>query len=154
MSIPNTINTYLNNHHVGYDLLTHPTTYSSQDTAKAAHVDQDHIAKAVVVKDSWGYAMVVIPGNNWIRLHALNRESNRLFRLASETELHNLFFDCKIGAIPPLGQAYGIETYVDDRLNSLANIYFEAGDHEHLVHIHGNDFHELFKGVRHGHFCH
>jgi Ala-tRNA(Pro) deacylase len=154
MSISTTVNRYLTNHHVGYDLLTHTPSFSSHDTARAAHIEEDHIAKAVVVKDSWGYAMVVVPGSDWIKLHALNNESNRNFRLADEAELHNLFFDCKIGAIPPLGQAYGIETYVDDRLNSLANIYFEAGDHEHLVHIHADAFHTLFKGARHGHFCH
>ena len=154
MSISNTVNTYLKSHHVGYELLSHPASYSCRDTAEAAHVDQDHIAKAVIVKDSWGYAMVVIPGSDWIRLHALNAETNRNFRLANENELHKLFSDCKIGAIPPLGQAYGMETYLDDRLNTLANIYFEAGDHEHLIHIHGDSFHDLFKGVRHGHFCH
>ena len=35
---------------------------------------------------------------------------------------------------------------------SLANVYFEAGDHENLVHTTGEAFRELLKGARRGHF--
>ncbi|MDH5472188.1 MAG: YbaK/EbsC family protein [Gammaproteobacteria bacterium] len=154
MSISNTLNSYLSNQHIDYDLLSHPVTFSCRDTAKAAHINEDHIAKAVIVKDRQGYAMVVIPGSDWIKVHALQNELNRDFQLAEESELHNLFTDCAKGAIPPLGQAYGLDTFLDESLNSLANIYFEAGDHEHLIHIRGDQFQKLFKGVRHGHFSH
>ena len=154
MSIPETVNSYLIDHNVHYELVRHPISYSSRETAMAAHVNEDHIAKAVIVKDAKGYAMVVLPGSDSIKLHGLQQEINRDFELAKEQELKKLFSDCQTGAIPPIGQAYGIETYLDERLNSLANIYFEAGDHENLVHIHGDEFHELFKGVRHGHFSH
>jgi len=154
MSISETVSTYLKDQNVEYELVHHPITYSSHETALAAHVDEDHIAKAVIVKDKKGYAMVVITGSDWVEMNDLQAEINRKFELAEESELKKLFSDCKLGAIPPLGQAYGIETYLDDRLNTLANIYLEAGDHENLLHIHSNEFHKLFKGVRHGHFSH
>ena len=154
MSISNTVNSYLTSQHIEYDLVRHAETSCCRETAKAAHVNEDHIAKAVIVKDQKGYAMVVIPGNDWLKMHALHDELNRDFRLAEESELKNLFGDCETGAIPPLGQAYGIDTYMDERLVSLANIYFEAGDHQHLIHMRGDQFNKLFKGVRHGHFSH
>lgn len=154
MSISKTVYAYLKNHNIQYDLVSHAESNSSRETARRAYVDEDHIAKAVVVKDSKGYAMVVLPGGEWLKLLALQKELNRDFELANESELKQLFSDCKTGAIPPLGQAYHLDTYLDEQLNSLANIYFEAGDHEHLVHVDTDEFHELFKGVRHGHFCH
>jgi Ala-tRNA(Pro) deacylase len=43
---------------------------------------------------------------------------------------------------------------MDEALTTLANVYFEAGDHEHLVHTSGDDFKHLLSGVRHGHFSH
>lgn len=154
MSISNTVNAYLSKRHIDYELLPHAQTFSCLDTAKAAHVSEDHIAKAVIVKDSRGYAMVVVPGSDWIKMRTLHNELNRDFHLAKESELRKLFSDCEEGAIPPLGQAYGLDTYLDESLNSLANIYFEAGDHQHLVHIRGDQFQALFKGIRHGHFSH
>ncbi len=154
MPISSTVNSYLSEHQVNYQLIPHSKTHCSRETASRAHVDEGHIAKAVVVKDEQGYAMVVVPADDWVKLHALQQELNRDFSLASEAELKSLFADCKVGAIPPLGQAYQLETYFDEQLSSLAHVYFEAGDHENLVHIQGDDFHALFKGVRHGHFCH
>ena len=154
MVISATIERYLIQHRVDYELIPHPTTYSSHDTAKAAHIADDHIAKAVIVKDAQGYAMVVIPASHWLKLEALQQEADRDFVLAAESDATKLFPDCAPGAIPPLGPAYDLETFMDERLTSLANVYFEAGDHEDLVHVNGDAFHTLLKGVRHGHFSH
>ncbi|TNF36033.1 MAG: YbaK/EbsC family protein [Gammaproteobacteria bacterium] len=154
MAIAETINCYLYRHHIPYELRCHPKTYTSHATAQAAHINEDHMAKAVMVKDEHGYAVVVIPGNQWLGLHALNRQLGRDFHLASEGDFTDLFNDCDPGAIPPLGQAYGLETFLDEQLTSLGNVYFEAGDHETLVCVNQGVFGTLFEGVRHGHFCH
>ena len=98
--------------------------------------------------------MVVIPGHHWLKLKAMNDELGRQFALAEEDEINKLFSDCQSGAIPPVGAAYKLETFMDQRLLTLANIYFEGGDHEHLVHINGKAFQTLLKGTRHGYFSH
>jgi Ala-tRNA(Pro) deacylase len=63
-----------------------------------------------------------------------------------------LFPDCAKGAVPALGAAYGLETFLDEALTSLANVYFEAGDHRHLLRVSGDAFAELLAGARRGHF--
>ena len=107
-----------------------------------------------MVKGDGGYVLVVIPGNAWVKLEALRQELDRPLELAEEAEIEPLFPDCRPGAIPPLGQAYGIETCLDEALTSLANVYFEAGDHEELVHVSGEAFNTLLQGARQGHFSH
>jgi Ala-tRNA(Pro) deacylase len=74
--------------------------------------------------------------------------------LATESELVGLFKDCEIGAIPPIGPAYGIETVVDDSLLQENDVYFEAGDHEELIHVSGKQFRDLVAGARYGRFSH
>ena len=154
MSIAETIKSSLSEHHIDFKLVSHPKAFTSREAAHAAHIPEDHIAKAVIVKDAQGYAMIVIPGSNWLKLHTLQEEVDRDFELAEESEVDRLFSDCQPGAIPPLGVAYGLETFLDERLISLANVYFEAGDHENLVHIQGEAFQALLKGVCHGYFSH
>ena len=154
MAIAETIQRFLEQQSVEYDLVPHPHTGSSHETAEAAHVDEDHIAKAVIVKDAAGYSMVVVPASNWVEVGHLRKEFNRNFHLASEADLAKLFNDCEAGAAPPLGIAYGIETFLDEALTSLANVYFEAGDHEQLVRTTGEDFRKLLSGVRHGYYSH
>ena len=72
--------------------------------------------------------------------------------LATESELAGLFQDCAPGAIPPIGPAYGIETLVDESLLQMDDVYFEAGDHEELIHLSGKQFRELLAGARHGRY--
>ena len=154
MAIAATVQRFLEENSVDYDLVPHPHTGSSHETAEAAHVSEDHIAKAVMVRDAAGYAMVVVPASNWVDVEHLRKELDREVHLATEDDFAGLFSDCEAGAVPPLGPAYAIETFLDQALLSLANVYFEAGDHEHLVHTAGDDFRSLLAGARHGYFSH
>ena len=154
MAVAKTLQRFLELQSVTYDLVPHPHTGSSHETADAAHVSEDHIAKAVIVRDAAGYAMVVVPASYWVELEHLRKELNRDLHLATEDELAKLFGDCEAGAVPPLGPAYGVETFLDQAMTSLANVYFEAGDHEQLIHTAGEDFRTLLGGVRHGYYSH
>jgi hypothetical protein len=58
------------------------SAYPQHETAKAAQVSEDHIAKAVIVKDAAGYAMVVVPASNWVEVEHLRKELNRDFHPA------------------------------------------------------------------------
>ena len=150
MAIARTVKDFLAQKSVDYDMVSHPHTGSSHESAEASHVNEDHIAKAVIVKDESGYAMVVVPASNWVEIKHLRNELDRDFKLVEENELAKLFPDCEPGAIPPLGSAYQIETFLDEELTTLANVYFEAGDHENLVHMSGDNFKKLLSGLHHG----
>lgn len=154
MAIAASVKKFLAQNSVDYDMVSHPHTGSSHETAQASQVRDDHIAKAVIVKDASGYAMVVVPASHWVEMKHLRKELGRDLQLVAEDELAKLFADCEPGAIPPLGPAYHIETFLDEALTTLANVYFEAGDHEHLVHTSGDNFKNLLSGVRRGHFSH
>ena len=154
MAIAETVKNYLDQKTVDYTLSSHPHTGSSHETAEAAHVDEDHIAKGVIVKDASGYAMVVVPASNYVEMKHVRKELDRELELVEEDEFSKLFSDCEPGAVPPLGPAYQLETFLDEALTTLANVYFEAGDHEHLVHVSGDDFKRLLGGARHGHYSH
>ncbi len=54
-----------------------------------------------------------------------------------------LFGDCEPGAVPALGDAYGIQVIWDDDLKYTSDIYIEAGDHEHLIRIEPESLQEI-----------
>ena len=60
-----------------------------------------------------------------------------------------LFNDCSEGAVPPIGDAYGVGVIFDDCLSDCADVYFEAGDHMGVVHISVADFCDLMGDARH-----
>lgn len=154
MAIADTVKAQLESQNIGFELVTHPRSYSSRETAAAAEAREDHIAKGVLLRDAAGHLLVVIPGDSWVRLHGIQTELDRALELAPEQDVERLFGDCDPGAVPCTGMAYGIETVVDEALGTLAYVYFESGDHEHLVRVSGEDFRRLMGGLRHSHFSH
>lgn len=154
MTVSSRIRRFLESHGVAFELFAHPHTETTEASAHAAYVPADHIAKAVLVRDGRGHAMVVIPGNARVKLAALRAVTGRAYELAPEDDVDALFADCQPGAVPALGPAYGMDTYLDEALTTLAHVYFEAGDHESLVRLSGQDFLALLQGTRRGHFSH
>ncbi|HUT41007.1 MAG TPA: YbaK/EbsC family protein [Gammaproteobacteria bacterium] len=155
MAIASTISNYLAEHGVEYDILSHPHTSTSGESAQASHIPGSRLAKSVILEDDLGYVMVVLPATRQVDLGELHRQMNRNLGLATESELGQLFRDCEIGALPALGPAYGIETLVDDLIAEQPDIYFEAGDHEQLIHVSAEVFNMLLgERAGHGRFCH
>lgn len=152
MTIATRVEGVLRDYGAHYKLIPHRLSGSTHESAEAARVREDHIAKAVVIRDDEGHAIAVIPGDTWLDLEALEDETGRRFELDDESDLAALFPDCVPGAVPPLGSAYQLETFLDEALGSLSTVYFESGDHTHLVRVNGETFADLMRGVRHGHF--
>jgi Ala-tRNA(Pro) deacylase len=48
---------------------------------------------------------------------------------AGESELASLCSDCELGALPPFGNLYGMEVWVDSELTRSPEIIFNAGTH-------------------------
>lgn len=154
MAIASTVKDYLEKSGIPYSVVPHPHTWSSRETADAAHVPAERLAKAVVLIDSVGYLMVVIPANRHVRVETLSKKLGRDLALAAEFRVAPVFKGCDLGAIPPLGPAYGMETILDDSLVGLPEVYFEAGDHEELIRVDGEQFVRLLKEAQHGQFSH
>jgi len=141
MAIPHTVESYITERGIPYEAISHAHSHSSAQTAELAHVPGDRLAKSVILEDDDGYVMAVLPSTCHIKLGRLSRELNRRgLRLATEKTLPDLFGDCELGAIPPVGLAYGMSTIVDDDIAQQPEIYFEAGDHEQLIRVSREDF--------------
>lgn len=146
MAIAARVQDYLTRRGMQYDVLTHPHSHTSMETAHLANVPGHSLAKSVVLEDDFGYLMAVLPDQH-VQLGKLSKELSCRLRLASEGELTRMFDDCEPGAIPSVGAAYGLRMIVDDSLAEETEIYFEAGDHEKLIQMSGSDFMALMEGA-------
>jgi Ala-tRNA(Pro) deacylase len=150
MGMANTLRQYLDQRAMPYELVRHPRTLTSSETAEAAGVPGSRLAKPVVIEDDDRYMVIVIPASHRLKFTALHRALGRQCGLATEQEVEALFDDCERGAVPALAQAYGLDVFVDDALLGLDDVYFEAGDHVELVHLSGDDFRRLMRDAAHG----
>jgi Ala-tRNA(Pro) deacylase len=154
MAIAHAVEQYLDSHDVDYELVAHPRAVTSMQTAQVAHVPGDQLAKSVLLEDERGYLVAVIPSTHRLDLGKLHHQLDRRVGLAIEHEVSHLFRDCDPGAIPPIGAAYHVGVIIDETLLGQPDVYFEAGDHEALVHMTGQAFGAMMAGVPHGRFTH
>ena len=149
MAIATTLINYLDERGVIYQTVEHPHSSTSRGTARSAHIPAHQLAKAVVLKDDDGYVVSVLPASHSLEISWVNEELKRNLALACEQEFKTLFQDCEAGAVPALGDAYGINVIWDDDLQYTADIYIEAGDHEHLIWLDRKDFKKLMSSLPH-----
>ncbi|GAU01674.1 prolyl-tRNA synthetase [Burkholderia stabilis] len=124
------------------------------ETAAAAHIPGDRLAKTVLLEDDEGYVAAVLPTTHAVRLSDLWVKTGRHLVLAREVELRELFKDCDMGALPPVCMAYGMKTFLEERLAQQPDVYFEAGDHEALIHMTQDEFLMLMETAERAHFSH
>lgn len=128
-----------------WDAVPHRPSATAAEAAHAAVVPEGRVAKAVLLQDGDGYLVAVVPADSKVDLGMLAEVLGRELRVAPERALNGLFFDCAPGAVPAVGVAYGIPTVWDERLGDRADVYFEGGDHQTLVHVSGAAFKRLMR---------
>ena len=156
MALASRLEKYLRARGASYKVVNHPHSEYSMETAEKAHVPGDALAKGVLVKDDDGYLLVVLPADYHIELESLKKLLRQEVAMVDEVTLGVVFSDCEVGAVPPIGMAYGIKTIWDPNssLVALDQVFFEAGDHESLVRVSGEQFHELMAEAERGEFSH
>jgi Ala-tRNA(Pro) deacylase len=152
MAIAITLQQYLHNHALDYEVIDHRRTSSTLHSAEAAHIPGDRMAKSVLLGDDESYMLAVIPATHHIDFDDLTQLTGRNLFLISEEELQQAFADCETGAVPPVGDPYGIETLVDVSLLQQPDLYFESGDHGKLLHLSTDSFCELEENAIMGEF--
>jgi Ala-tRNA(Pro) deacylase len=148
MAIALTLQEYLDDNHVPYDVMRHKRTHCAVDTVRAAHISGDRLAKAVVLTREGGFVVAIVPATARVNLDVIERMLRCHVDLATEDEICELFPDCDLGAIPPLADAYAVNAFIDESFDKQPEIYIEGGDHRSLIHMSGDTFRTIMKDAR------
>jgi Ala-tRNA(Pro) deacylase len=137
---------YLDQNKIKYVTITHSLAYTAQEIAASAHIKGKGLAKTVLIKADGKMAMAVLPASYKIDFEMLKTAVGaKEIRLANEQEFKDKFPGCEVGAMPPFGNLYDLETYVAASLVEDEEIAFNAGTHTELVRLEYNDFERLVK---------
>lgn len=153
MSMAATVRDYLEELDVICDIVEHPHSETSIETAHRAHVLPGRLAKGVLLKaDNGVLTLAVVPSDSNVDLARVGEALGHSAEIASEADVVRRFDDCEPGAVPPIGNAYALRVLLDDRLTAEEEVYLEAGDHHALVHVKGDEFRRMMGGAMTGAF--
>ena len=132
---------YLRENGVCFTLRYHAPAFTAQDVAACEHIPGDLLAKPVVVMADGRPLMLVLPATYVVNMAKLAETLGvREVHLAHEADLACLFDDCEIGALPPFGNLYGLDVYVDESITRDKHIEFRAGTHTDTIGVEYADY--------------
>ncbi len=137
---------FLDDNKVKYVSIKHSLAYTAQEIAASTHISGKEMAKTVIVKVDGKMAMAVLPANYKVNLKLLKQAAGvKKIELATEQEFIDLFPGCDLGAMPPFGNLYNMDVYVDRKLTEDEEIAFNAGSHTEIIKLAYRDFERLAK---------
>jgi len=137
---------FLKSNKVKFQLRHHPARFTAQEVAAAEHISGEEVAKVVILKAGEKFVMCVLPATCVLEMPKVKKAVGaKDVRLATEDEIGKLFPDCQVGAMPPFGAEYDLETYVDEHLAADEEILIPAGTHEDAVLLAWKDYQRLAK---------
>ncbi len=142
------LDAFLKDQNVAYEKHFHEKSYTAQELAHAEHVSGYMVAKPVIVKTEYDYAMCVVPAPHHLNLSRVAdalQESE--VHLASERELANLFPDCELGAEPAIGSIFGMDTVIDASMTQDSHVVMQAGTHHEAVKMSRDDWQRVCEPI-------
>src|SRR5688572_16341463 len=124
---------FLSEQQVPFDRLWHPPAYTAQKRAKYLHVSGRRVAKAVLMHGRGGFFVAVLAATRRVNTEALARDLGGAVRLATDSEVGQVFGNCEYGVASPFGSLYGVETVLDEGLTPEAWIICEGNSHTEAV---------------------
>lgn len=142
------IREFLDGNHAKYVLISHSTAYTAQEVAESAHIPGKELAKTVVVRLDGRLALAALPATRDVDMGLLRAATGALYvGLAEEPEFADRFEGCQLGAMPPFGNLFGMETVADQRLADEDLIAFNAGSHTDVIAMRFADWRRLVRPI-------
>ena len=143
MSVSQKLRQMLDRERVKYVVVTHSPAFTAQEIAASMHTPGRELAKTVVIRHQNGLALTVLPAQARVDLERLSSLVGSRASLAGEKEFAAAFPECEVGAMPPFGGLYGLDTYVEESLTEDREITFNAGTHTEAIRMSFADYRKL-----------
>ncbi len=140
MDVLSEIRKLLDNKHIEYKCWTHKECSTSEEGAAIRGTEVMSGAKALVFRSNGKFAMLVIAGDKKTDMKMLKfvLKADSLSLATPEEALQ--VTHCTIGSIPPFGNLFGIQVYVDKSLYRNERINFNAGRHDTSIQMSIDDW--------------
>jgi Ala-tRNA(Pro) deacylase len=128
------VQSYLDQLGIHYRVCHHPIAYTAQDLAAAEHISGQKVIKPVIVRADGQFVMCALPAPYKVDMDELRNQLQASdVSLVEEEKLNDLFPDCELGAAPPIGRLYNMQTLMDESVMTDSQVMFQAGNHSDAV---------------------
>jgi len=161
MAIPKKITNFLEKSEVKYEIIEHRKVFTAYDKAATLKVSEKISVKTLAVKvtpPSKEFVLVSIPADKNLDKDKLKKKINALRKkegqkavkkidFVSEKWVKNNLKGIKLGAIPPFGNIWKFNSFIEKSLFKNPKIIFNSGDNSFSIKISPKDFEKTIPGL-------
>lgn len=131
-----------------YVVLEHGHVHTSEQAANVRGTKLEEAAKALILKSKEGkFYQFVVSGNRRLALKKVKKILGvKNISLAPPTAVFELT-KLKVGTIPPFGNLFGVEVFVDDHVLDNEFVVFSAGSHFKSIRMKAKEYIKIIQGV-------
>lgn len=127
MPLTKKLENFLKKHKIKYQILNHKTVYTAFDKSQTLKVSPKKVVKTLILKIDKNLAFVLIPGDKKLDLRKVKKLGKNV-SLATEKLLQRKLKGTKVGAVPPFGSLWKLQTFGDKLLKKQKEIIVNGGD--------------------------
>ncbi len=147
MNLPKVVQAFLERKNLPYRLISHPADQTLEQAARQLKIPLHQIARAILLEDTTGLVMVVLPHNHILDFSRLYQILQRNLEPLYGNKSIRFYQDhgCVAGCQPPLAELFGLKglTAIDLSTDEIEEIFFDGGGGEVLVGMQRHDFRQL-----------
>jgi Cys-tRNA(Pro) deacylase len=144
MAIPKKIINFLNKSKIKYKILEHKTVYTAFDKSQTLKVDPKIVGKTLILKGDRNLKVVLTPANKNLDLKKFKKLGKfKKVDFVSEKEIKKKFKGVKVGAIPPFGNLWKFQTFVEKSILKEKEVILNGGDWNFSIKINPKDLKNL-----------
>jgi Ala-tRNA(Pro) deacylase len=160
MPIPQKVVKFLEATKVKYEPVEHRTVYTAYDKAQTLKVPQKIVGKTLIMKFDGRVGLVLMPANKNLDKNKFKKATKALpsdkqvkkVGFLSEKIIKNKLKGVKVGAIPPFGNLWKLQSFVDKTFLKEPKVFLNAGDYNWSLKIRGADLKKLIPDLVAGNF--
>jgi len=153
MAIPKKIIEFFKKNKIKYEPIEHRTVYTAYDKAATLKVPEKIVGKTLILKGDGKLIFALIPANKNLDLNKFKKLAKiKKLEFTSEKLIKNKIKGVKVGAIPPFGNLWGLETFIDRSLINQPKIIINGGDYNWSIKINPTNFKKLIPNLTIGNF--
>lgn len=147
LSTQEAVLTLLKSKGVQYRLIEHDPAFTSEDVTRIGGIEPSQVAKALVMLADGKPFLVILPCSRKVDFKKFKSLTGvRNLEMAAPEQVQRIC-GVEVGAVPPLGNLFGLPTYIDVHLTNEEQIVFSAGSHVMSIRMSYGEFRKIVSPV-------
>ncbi len=144
MSIPKSIESFLNEREIDFEIIEHEPERSLRRVAEKQSLPLNEVLRCVLLQGNSEKILAILPCDYLLDFEVLKRLTNQELSVVNPQLADTTFDKCDANNHPPLFKVFGCRGVIDESVFRQKQLYFQSGNARSLLKVSGSSIGSLF----------